>query len=36
MNRLVWYVAVGSAGGGACRFPLTVFIQQRAGGKFPL
>jgi CrcB protein len=36
MTRLLWYVAAGSAVGGACRFLLTAFIQQRAGGAFPL
>lgn len=36
MMRLVWYVAAGSAVGGACRFLLTALIQQRAGGTFPL
>jgi CrcB protein len=29
--NLVWYVAVGSAVGGAARFALSSFIQQRSG-----
>ena len=33
--NLVWYVAVGSAVGGASRFALSSFIQQRAG-TFPM
>jgi CrcB protein len=33
--NLVWYVAVGSAVGGASRFALSSFIQQRAG-TFPV
>ena len=33
--NLVWYVAVGSAVGGASRFVLSSFIQQRAG-TFPV
>jgi CrcB protein len=33
--NLVWYVAVGSAVGGASRFLLSSFIQQRAG-TFPV
>ena len=33
--NLVWYVAVGSAVGGASRFALSTFIQQRAG-TFPV
>jgi len=33
--NLLWYVAVGSAVGGASRFALSTFIQQRAG-TFPL
>src|SRR5690348_1240148 len=33
--NLVWYVAVGSAVGGAARFALSSVIQQRAGA-FPL
>ena len=36
MSRFVWYVAVGSAVGGVCRFLLTAIIQQRTGGTFPL
>jgi CrcB protein len=34
--RLVWYVALGSAAGGASRVALTAFIQQRAATGFPL
>ena len=33
--NLIWYVALGSAVGGASRFALSSFIQQRAG-TFPL
>ena len=33
--NLVWYVAIGSAFGGASRFALSSFIQQRAG-TFPV
>ena len=33
--NLIWYVALGSAVGGASRFALTTFIQQRAG-TFPI
>jgi CrcB protein len=33
--NLVWYVAFGSAVGGASRFALSTFIQQRAG-TFPV
>ncbi len=33
--NLVWYIAVGSAVGGASRFALSSFIQQRAG-TFPV
>lgn len=29
--NLIWYVAIGSAVGGASRFALSSFIQQRAG-----
>jgi fluoride exporter len=36
MNKLVWYVALGSALGGAARLLLGNFIQQRAGTSFPL
>jgi fluoride exporter len=36
MNRLVWYVALGSGIGGAVRLLLTNFIQQRVGTSFPL
>jgi fluoride exporter len=34
--NLVWYVAIGSAVGGASRFALTAFIQQRAVSSFPI
>ena len=33
--NLIWYVALGSAVGGASRFALSTFIQQRAGA-FPV
>jgi CrcB protein len=33
--NLVWYVAVGSAVGGASRFALSIVLQQRAG-TFPV
>jgi len=33
---LVWYVAIGSAVGGASRFALTAFVQQRAATAFPI
>ena len=33
--NLIWYVALGSAVGGASRFALSSFIQQRAG-TFPV
>jgi CrcB protein len=33
--NLLWYVALGSAVGGASRFALSTFIQQRAG-PFPI
>jgi len=33
--NLVWYIALGSAVGGASRFALSSFIQQRAG-TFPV
>ena len=36
MNKLVWYVALGSGIGGAVRLLLTNFIQQRVGTSFPL
>ncbi|MDQ6888123.1 MAG: hypothetical protein M3068_12670 [Gemmatimonadota bacterium] len=32
---LIWYVAAGSAVGGACRFFLGGLIQQRTGSFFP-
>jgi CrcB protein len=34
--HLVWYVALGSGVGGAARFALSVFVQQRAATAFPL
>jgi fluoride exporter len=34
--NLLWYVALGSAVGGASRFALSTFIQQRASSAFPL
>ena len=33
---MLWYVAVGSAVGGATRFVLASLIQQRVGPSFPL
>ena len=36
MNRLVWYVAIGSGIGGATRLLVGNFIQQRIGISFPL
>ena len=33
---LVWYVALGSAVGGASRFALSAFLQQRAATAFPI
>src|SRR5262249_9284567 len=33
---MLWYVAVGSAVGGAARFVLASIIQQRAGPSFPI
>jgi fluoride exporter len=35
MSRLVWYVAIGSALGGAARFLLSAAIQQKTGSSFP-
>jgi fluoride exporter len=35
LMTLLWYVALGSAIGGAARFALSTFIQQRAGS-FPI
>ena len=32
---MIWYAAFGSAAGGALRFLLGAFVQQRAGGTFP-
>jgi len=34
--KLLWYVAIGSAVGGAARFVLGSAIQQRAPGAFPI
>lgn len=34
--NLVWYVALGSAVGGASRFALSTFLQQRAATAFPI
>lgn len=34
--NLVWYVALGSAVGGASRFALSTFLQQRAATAFPV
>jgi len=34
--NLLWYVALGSAVGGASRFALSTFVQQRASSAFPL
>jgi CrcB protein len=36
MNRLIWYVAIGSGIGGATRLLVGNFIQQRMGVSFPL
>lgn len=36
MNRLIAYVAVGSAVGGALRLLMTAFVQQRIATTFPL
>ena len=36
MSRLVWFVAVGSAIGGATRLLLGTFIQQKIGPGFPM
>jgi CrcB protein len=33
---MVWFVALGSAAGGASRFLLGTLIQQRTGGTFPM
>ena len=33
--NLLWYVALGSAVGGASRFALSTFVQQRASSAFP-
>jgi fluoride exporter len=33
--HLLWYVALGSAVGGASRFALSTFVQQRASSAFP-
>jgi CrcB protein len=34
--NLLWYVALGSAVGGASRYALSMFIQQRASSTFPI
>lgn len=36
MNRLIAYVAVGSAVGGALRLLMTAFVQQRIATTFPM
>ncbi len=36
MNKLVWYVAIGSGIGGATRLLVGNFIQQRLGTSFPM
>lgn len=36
MNRIIAYVAVGSAAGGVCRLLLSAFIQERVGASFPM
>jgi fluoride exporter len=36
MNKLIWYVALGSGIGGAARLLVGNFIQQRVGTSFPL
>ena len=36
MNKLVWYVAIGSGIGGAARLLVGNFIQHRSGISFPL
>ncbi|HKO16565.1 MAG TPA: fluoride efflux transporter CrcB [Gemmatimonadaceae bacterium] len=33
---MIWYIALGSAFGGAARYYLGSFIQQRAGSGFPV
>ena len=33
---MIWYVALGSAAGGAARYLLGGWIQDRAGGTFPV
>jgi CrcB protein len=33
---MVWFIALGSAAGGALRFLLGTLIQQRVGGTFPM
>ncbi|HEV8197767.1 MAG TPA: CrcB family protein, partial [Gemmatimonadales bacterium] len=33
---MIWYVALGSAVGGALRYLLGGWIQQRTGGVFPI
>ncbi|MGI8402192.1 MAG: fluoride efflux transporter CrcB [Gemmatimonadaceae bacterium] len=36
MNKLIWYVAIGSGIGGVARLLLGSFVQQKAGTSFPL
>ena len=36
MNRIVAYVALGSAVGGVARLLFTAFVQERIGGTFPM
>jgi len=36
MNRLIAYVALGSAAGGVARLLFTAFVQERIAGTFPL
>src|SRR5437868_11929998 len=36
MNKLISYVALGSAAGGVARLLFTAFVQDRIGGAFPL
>jgi CrcB protein len=35
-QRMIFYVAVGSAAGGVARYLLSSFVQQRVGAGFPL
>ena len=36
MNKLIAYVALGSAVGGVARLLFTAFVQERIGGTFPI